>query len=710
VRDGLRIPPPVTTLQFAVHLLVLTAVYYAAARLGLALAVVNASASAVWPPTGLALAAMLLYGRRMWPAVAVGAFLANLDNSGSAGLALAIASGNTLEALLGATLVGRWTGGVGALWRVAGVFRLAAAVSLAAVASATTGAIALVAGGFAQPDTVFEVWTTWWLGDAIGAVVYAPFLVFWLTRTPEVWRGRRALEQIWLAAAVALLGWYMLGSPPAGVIRPSFAFVGFPLVVWTAFRLGQRETSTAVVLLSAMALWGTFAPGTPSNQGVLLVQAFAAVLAITGAAVAALAFQLRQLQAGLEDRVSQRTTELAASNDALRREVSLRRDTEAALRASEQRLLEAQAVAHIGSWEWDIAANRVWWSDQLAAIYGTPGLTPSYEEFLERVHPEDRSLVQSVVEAAFHDHQPFAYEHRIVRTDGVVRTLAARGRVITDADGRPVRMLGTGQDISERKQAEASEAALAAEQAARQRAEEANRVKDEFLAMVSHELRTPLNAVLGWARMLSDGPADPERLARGLEVIQRNAQMQAWLINDLLDVSEIKAGQLRLDLRPVNLHAIVSLAIDAVGVPAGAKQILITSALADRVEIHGDPHRLQQVVWNLLVNAVKFTPEGGRVEVRLEGRDGEAFIQVSDTGQGIEPELLPRLFEAFWQGDPVRRRGGLGLGLTIVRTLVEAHGGRVEVESDGPGRGATFRVRLPAGAPSWVRRDARTAN
>jgi signal transduction histidine kinase len=160
----------------------------------------------------------------------------------------------------------------------------------------------------------------------------------------------------------------------------------------------------------------------------------------------------------------------------------------------------------------------------------------------------------------------------------------------------------------------------------------------------------------------------------------------------------------------VNLHAIVSLAIDAVGMPAGAKQIRISSSLADRVEIQGDPHRLQQIVWNLLVNAVKFTPEGGQVDVRLEGRDGEAFIQVTDTGQGIDPELLPRLFDAFWQGDPVRRQGGLGLGLTIVRTLVEAHGGHVEAESEGPGRGATFRVRLPAGAPTWVRRDARTAN
>jgi signal transduction histidine kinase len=313
------------------------------------------------------------------------------------------------------------------------------------------------------------------------------------------------------------------------------------------------------------------------------------------------------------------------------------------------------------------------------------------------VHFGDRARVETIVRRAFEDHLPFAYEHRIIRPDGSVRTLTASGRVVTDESGRPIRMLGTGQDISERKQAEATEAALAAEQSARLRAEEANRVKDEFLAMVSHELRTPLNAVLGWARMLADGPSDPERLARGLEVIQRNAQMQAWLINDLLDVSEIKAGQLRLDIRPANMHAIVSLALDAVSVPAGAKNIEISATLADQAHVQGDPHRLQQVVWNLLVNAVKFTPEGGRIDVRLDRADTQVSIQVTDTGRGIEADVLPRIFEPFWQGDAVRRQGGLGLGLTIVRTLVEAHGGRVEAASEGPGHGATFRVYLPEG-------------
>ncbi len=684
--------------QHAAHLAGFVAIYYAAARLGLALAVINDSASAVWPPTGLALAAILLYGRAMWPAIACAAFLANIGTSGSAPVSAVIAAGNTMEALAGGALVERWAGGASALWHVPGVFRFGAAGSrVPALISATVGVLALVAAGLASPSAFVETWVTWYLGDAIGVAVYAPWVIFWLVRAPDVWRDRRTTEQFLVAGALVVLAWLSGLERSAGALAPSIALLGVPLVAWAAFRLGQREAATCVVIVSAIALWGTFAPAPPSNASVLLVQAFSAVLAVTGAAVSALAFQHRGLQAGLEGRVARRTAELAAANAALLREVERREQTESALRASEQRLLEAQAVAHIGSWEWEIESNRVWWSDELCQIYGTPGLVPSYEGFLERVHPGDRERVQAIVRQASTDGEPFAYEHRIVRPDGAVRILAARGRVITDRAGRAVRMLGTGQDVTELRQAEAAEASLAEEQSARLRAEEANRVKDEFLAMVSHELRTPLHAVLGWARMLAEGPSDPERLARGLEVIQRNAQMQAWLINDLLDVSEIKTGRLRLDARPVNMHAVVMLAIDAVGVPASAKKIQITSTLADQAHVHGDPQRLQQVVWNLLANAVKFTPDGGRVDVRLEHAPSRVSVHVTDSGCGIEPQVLERIFDPFWQGDTMRRQGGLGLGLTIVRTLVEAHGGRVEAASDGVGHGATFRVHLPSG-------------
>jgi signal transduction histidine kinase len=239
---------------------------------------------------------------------------------------------------------------------------------------------------------------------------------------------------------------------------------------------------------------------------------------------------------------------------------------------------------------------------------------------------------------------------------------------------------------------------LAREQAARADAEAANRAKDEFLATVSHELRTPLNAILGWSRMMRMGRLDDETQERALETIERNAKLQAQIVEDILDVSRIVTGKLRLATRPLELAPVIRAAIDSLRPAAEAKAIKITLTLAaDNVIVCGDPDRLQQVMWNLLANAVKFTPAGGRVAVRLERRDAHAQMIVSDTGQGIRREFLPFAFERFRQADSTstREHGGLGLGLAIVRHIVEMHGGTVKAESWGEGNGATFTVALP---------------
>jgi signal transduction histidine kinase len=235
--------------------------------------------------------------------------------------------------------------------------------------------------------------------------------------------------------------------------------------------------------------------------------------------------------------------------------------------------------------------------------------------------------------------------------------------------------------------------------AALAREREAGTLKDEFLMMVSHELRTPLTAIHGWARMLVSGEVDPARREAGLRVIERNARAQTQLIDDLLDVSRAIAGRLRLDVRAVDLAALVDDAVETVRSAVDAKgQHVETAIAADLGAVAADPDRLQQIVWNLVSNAVKFTPAGGRITIGAR-RDGDTVeIAVADTGAGIAPEFLPHVFERFRQQESgtTRRHGGLGLGLAIVRLLVELHGGSVHAESDGPGRGATFRVRLPA--------------
>ena len=236
-------------------------------------------------------------------------------------------------------------------------------------------------------------------------------------------------------------------------------------------------------------------------------------------------------------------------------------------------------------------------------------------------------------------------------------------------------------------------------QEANRRGELASRAKDEFLGVVSHELRTPLNAVLGWSQLLR-GPSasDPAVLAKGLRVIDRNARAQAKLIEDILDVSGIITGKLRLETRPLDLQNVIRAALDVVRTAAEAKKIEIVASIEGPATVSGDPDRLQQVVWNLLSNAVKFTPEGGRVQISLVRSKRAAKIVVADSGRGIEPEVLPHVFERFWQADSssTRRHGGLGLGLAIVRHLVELHGGVVRAESAGTGHGASFTVRLPA--------------
>ena len=239
---------------------------------------------------------------------------------------------------------------------------------------------------------------------------------------------------------------------------------------------------------------------------------------------------------------------------------------------------------------------------------------------------------------------------------------------------------------------------LRGEREARREAEEASRAKDEFLAMVSHELRTPLGVITGWAKLLRYGGVDDQTTERALEMIERNALLQKRLIEDLIDVSRIMAGKLRVDCRLTELPPVVEDAVAAVALSAKTKGIRIEVECGHEAgAVLGDPERLQQVVWNLLSNAVKFTPEGGRVGVRVEWVGASAQITVSDTGQGISADLLPHVFERFRQGDSAGagRCQGLGLGLSIVRHLVEAHGGTVEAESPGEGLGTTFRVRLP---------------
>jgi signal transduction histidine kinase/CheY-like chemotaxis protein len=315
------------------------------------------------------------------------------------------------------------------------------------------------------------------------------------------------------------------------------------------------------------------------------------------------------------------------------------------------------------------------------------------------LHPDDRQRATDTLSSAWRDRSEFSSEYRVVLPDGTVRWIVDRGRAVLDADGKAVGMAGVNVDITKRR---------AAEDALR----DANRMKDEFLATLSHELRTPLNAIVGWSDMLRRGDLPPEHVKRATEAIYRNAKVQNHLINDVLDVSRIISGKVRIERQPVDPAVVLLSALESVQSAADAKGVAIVTELGPvPYLVAADATRLQQVFWNLLSNAVKFTPSGGSVRVSLRFVASEVHVQVADSGIGINPDFLPHVFERFRQRDSsiTRVDSGLGLGLAIVRHLVEMHGGTVTAESAGEGKGATFTVTLPAQHVEERRRGGRPA-
>jgi len=355
--------------------------------------------------------------------------------------------------------------------------------------------------------------------------------------------------------------------------------------------------------------------------------------------------------------------------------------------SAEEQLRLALEAGRMGTWEWSIGKGTVRWSPGLETIHGlAPGTFPGTFEAVQReVHPDDRERVAGAIRRAVASGAPYRAEYRIVRADGAVRWVEGVGQAFHDANGQPSHMVGVCSDVTARKQ---SEEAL----------KDADRRKDEFLAVLSHELRNPINAVVGWAQILKTGSLTPDKVRHGLDVIERNARAEAQLVESLLDLSRISTGKLDLELKPVDLAAVATAAVENARPIARAKDVeLDLEEWPEPAAIAGDAARLEQVLTNVLLNAVKFTPAGGHVRVRLERGDARVSVRVIDDGQGIAPEFLPFVFDRFRQGDSraERQHGGLGLGLAVVRELVQAHGGTVTAESAGVGRGSTFTVTLP---------------
>ncbi len=341
----------------------------------------------------------------------------------------------------------------------------------------------------------------------------------------------------------------------------------------------------------------------------------------------------------------------------------------------------------------------IFWYNQRWHDYRGAGGNPDDWDWSRLQDPAHAPRVNEKSRAALASGEPWEDTFPLKRHDGEYRWHLSRALPFRDSDGNVLLWFGTHTDVTEeRRQAENRQQLLETEQAARREAERVSRMKDEFLATLSHELRTPLNAIFGWTQLLKLGPIDAETVSQAVAVIDRNVRAQTQLIDDLLDMSRVISGKVRLDIQTIELGQVIDAAIEVVQPAIAAKHIRFERMVDPELgAVSGDASRLQQVLWNLLTNAAKFTPEGGLIRLVAQRRQGRAEVAVSDSGIGIDPDFLPHMFERFRQADAstTRQHGGLGLGLSIVKSLVELHGGTIEAASAGLNQGATFRIRFP---------------
>ena len=665
--------------------LFLAVVYYAAAELGLSLASLHSNVTPVWPPAGIAIASLLIFGRQLWPGIFLGALAANLPTNIPAISAVGIAVGNTAQALIAYWLLFRVVRWRGTLESVNEVLRFVlCAALLAPFVSATIGSLSLCLGGAAEWNRFTQLWLTWLMGDGFGALIVAPLLLSW-SKSGKLGAGEwPELASLFLLLMIVVLmvfaGWF-----PGAVKTYPLAYLCLPCLLWAALRFDQRMVTTSIVVMAALAVWGAgkgYGPFVQRNPNVslLLLMSFVGTGSLMTLVVGALMNERRKAEADKDRLMSQLEVQRRRIEDIVAQVPGVVWEVWGKPDATPQRI--DFISSHV---EKMLGYSREEWLS-----------TPNFG--LQVVHPDDRERAVAEAAAIFASGKGGTSRFRLLHKDGHEVWVEAQSIVVSDETG-PLGMRGVTLDITPAVRAEIERGELLKREShARAQAEEASRLKEEFLATVSHELRTPLNAVVGWSRLLRGGQLDPAAASHAIEIVERNALMQKQIVEDLLDVSRIVTGKLRINTQPIDLLLVVHAAIDAIRPAAEAKEIQIRSHFdAPDVIVRADVERLQQVFWNLLANAVKFTPARGTIDIYLRQEDSLAEVRIEDSGPGVPPEFLPRIFDRFSQADGsiTRKYGGLGLGLAIVRHLVELHGGTVSARNRDEEGGAILTVSLP---------------
>ncbi|MBN8532392.1 MAG: MASE1 domain-containing protein [Alphaproteobacteria bacterium] len=637
------------------RILVLAALYFGAAKLGLALAFQAAQVTTIWPPTGIALAAVLLFGNRVWPAIALGAFLANITTNEPFPVAISIAGGNTLEALAGAWMMRRF----GCDPRLSHLHDVLGLVFCAAVAStmlsATIGALSLCLGGVQPWESFAQLWRLWWIGDAVGTLIVAPLILCWW-RPLSFRLGDMAEAGVLLAGLVAAcLAIFII---PA-IYNATFIYVIFPFVIWAAVRFRQQGVSAVTFIACAVAICATVQGSGPfTGQSVehslVLLQMFMGVLAVTGLLLGAA-------------------------------------------------MTESGGVAARFQQMADTAPVLIWMSgtDKKCTYFNKPWLSFTGRTMEQEmgdgwaagVHPDDVARCLDTYVASFDARRPFEMEYRLRRHDGEYCWVLDHGIPRFTAAGEFEGYIGSCIDITLQKQ---TTDAL----------EQSSRRKSEFLATLAHELRNPLAPILSAAQLLQKPGADVARRTEAGAIISRQARHMARLVDDLLDISRISYGKIELRKERARLTDAIHDAVEVVKPMVEARRHTLCVTLPEETPwLNADPVRLAQIFANLLSNAAKYTPDGGHIELSAETGADMITVAVRDSGVGIPEAMREKIFDLFVQVDESieRAHGGLGIGLTLVKKLVEMHGGTIEARRRDDQPGSEFIVRLPRAAAPEVR-------
>lgn len=637
----------------------LAAAYVGLGKLGLVIDPADGFAALVWPPTGLSLAALLLAGSRLWPGVAIGAFVVNAWAGAPLLVATAMAAGNTLEALIGYHVLRRATPSRNPLCTLRGTLALILiAAPLGASASAAIGVVSLLAGGIVPRAHFTSTWCTWWLGDLTSALVVAPAILAWggALRGPVT---RRAIieSSVMVLSVVAVSAFVFLDLPLATSWAPGMAYMLFPPIIWTAIRFGPRGAGTVMLLATALAITGTVLGRGPfvlpvMFQGLVGLQKFIAIVAATSAILGAVVSERRQVEEALrtaredlETKVQRRTEELGRG----------RRELET-----------AQRIAQVGSWEWDLATNRVRWTEELYRIYAVPPeqVSRTYEDFLACVHPDDREFVKGEVARSLRDRVPLQFEHRVIHPDGSVRVVEGRGQVQVDARGVVTGMAGTSLDITLAKERERQIQASLKE-------------KELLLREMHHRVKNNLQIVSSLLSLQARDVTDP-----ALRTVLEECDSRIRAIALVHERLHKEAGMTSIDLDGY-VRSLVDTLVRTYGVN-GDKVAVDVAVERFALGIDGAvPCGL--IVNELVSNALKHAFPGdrrGRISVTLRldpGKDHLAVMEVADDGIGLPAN--------------VDLRSPPTLGLKLVTALARQLGGALELENDA---GARFRIRFPA--------------